>query len=258
VRNRVPTLTVTFPSDLQDAVLRIDTRPLASEAVKKPIPLNPGTHHVTVEAPGRGDFRAEVTLVEGDHKRLEAVLPPERAVEATPRWAPPATAAAQPPVPAEHTTRPAGADISTADSKDGDTLRKVVLVGELALTAAGLGVGIGYTLSKSAAQDRITDAQADVDARVQPGEPGGGCGSDVPVSQRPSACEDLSEAVGDARRANDLAIIGFVAAGVGATAAVVTFLVWPSSEAQGTSRPSVRMRGRTTRGGALVAVEGTF
>jgi hypothetical protein len=233
LRERIPTLTVRVPEDVEQPLLTIDGQRIAPALMGQPIPLNPGPHRIEVTAPSREPFAVEVPLGEAERRELEAPLRLESTM-------------AQAPGPAGSGSSAAGASLSAdTGATNSGTLRSVVLIGELAVTAVGLGVGIGFTISAGAADDRIQRAQADVDRLDN---------STGPCLDRNSpaqpACADLDEAVADKDRAQTLAVVGFAAAGVGAVSAVLTYVLWrptsKSTEAAGTLRPA----GGVARGGA--------
>jgi hypothetical protein len=220
---RVPRLTLSFPNDVVGASLEIDGVQVTDQP-GSPVLLDPGRHRIIARAPGRRDFEMEITLVEGQTQTLEVSLAP-------PRSAPESSTPAQ----------------RRRQEHDGPTLgtREVVLIGEATLALAGLGTGIGFSVAKGSASDRIEQAQRAVDASAA-GE-GSGCQTDSP----PPACAELRSALEDHDRATRFATVGFVTAGVGAAATLLTFVLWPSRERpvtagveRSSSGPTLSVRGR--------------
>ena len=220
---RVPRLTLSFPNDVVGASLEIDGVRVGDQP-GNPVLLDPGRHRIIARAPGRRDFEMEITLVEGQTQTLEVSLAPPRSAPAT------STSA-----------------VNEKQEHDGPLLgtREFVLIGEATLAVAGLGTGIGFSIAKGAATDRIERAQRAVDASAA-GE-GSGCQTDSP----PPACAELRSALEDRDRATRFATVGFVTAGVGTAATLLTFVLWPSRERpvtagveRSSSGPTLSVRGR--------------
>jgi hypothetical protein len=108
--------------------------------------------------------------------------------------------------------------------------RELVLIGESSVALAGLGVGIGFLIAQSNARGRVQAAQEGVDEL--PAANSAPCAT--PGTTARAACDELGAAIADHDRARLLSTVGFVSAGVGAVATVVTFAVWKSDE-----RPAV-------------------
>lgn len=76
LKERIPRLVVKLPDGVDGATLTIDGASVASSLVGTAIPLDPGTHKLAVQAPGRAPFAKEVELVErGKVVTVEASLP---------------------------------------------------------------------------------------------------------------------------------------------------------------------------------------
>jgi hypothetical protein len=205
--NRIPKLSLDVPSDIQGVTVEIDGHPITPAVLGNPIPLDPGVHRVIARAPNRGDFNERVELSAGQTHTLVLVFPQRG--PAPLRTASPSRAA-----------RPA----TTRSERRGIAPRTIALIGEGALAAAGLGVGIGFTVARANASNRVDRWQAEVDARSGGDDNGCQDGSASP------ACTELRSALDDHRRSSMLMTIGYVGAGVGVTAGVLTWLLWPASE----------------------------
>ena len=219
---RVPRVTVALPSDVRGATLEIDGIPVSSES-GTPVLLDPGRHRIVARAPGRRDFEMEIALAEGQTQTLEVVLTEPRSTEppsAVPR------------------------DAKTESQSSALGAREFVLIGEATLAVAGLATGIGFSIAKSDASDRAERAQEDVD----PTNPSGASGCpDV----NPAACAELEDANADGKQASRFATVGFVVAGVGAAATVLTWTLWPSE-------PRVAASVRPSAAGAELTLSGRF
>jgi hypothetical protein len=219
---RVPRLTLALPSDVRGATLEIDDKPVSEEG-GTPLFLDPGRHRIVARAPGRPDFEMEITLAEGQTQTLEVVF-------TEPRPEDPASVPRNEPT-LERDTSGFGA-------------REVVLIGEATLAVAGLAAGIGFSIAKGNARDRAERAQQAVD----PSDPNGSSGC---PGANPAACAELDDALADGKQASRFATVGFVAAGVGAAATVVTWVVWPTGSSVSTSiEPSAK--------GAKLVLSGRF
>lgn len=206
--SQIPKLKLDVPADIQGVTVEIDGHPITSAVLRNPIPLDPGAHRIVARAPNRGDFNERVELSLGETHTLVLVFP-----QRGPTPGPAAVA---------HGPRP----LAENAERGGVTPRTIALIGEGALVAAGLGVGIGFTVARARAGDRVERAQADVDARSGAGD--AGCED---TSARP-ACTELRSAIDDHERSTLLMTVGYVGAGVGLTAGVLTWLLWPTSDAR--------------------------
>jgi hypothetical protein len=202
---RVPTLVIVSPSGVTGVQVSIDGQVIAPAVLERPAPVNPGQHRVRAWAPGYLDFDTELTLSEGERRVVTLRLTPEAA--------PPAEAAPAQPVRA----RPS--------ASSGLTTRTYVLVGEVAVTAAALAVGVTFAVAGSQADDRVARANDRVDrVASQSGVP---AECSVATGDVLESCNDLSDAVDDRNRYRLLSTVGFVGAGVGAIATLATYLFWP-------------------------------
>jgi hypothetical protein len=205
---QIPKLLLDVPPDLQGVTVEIDGHAINPAVLKNPIPLDPGSHQVVAHAPNRGDFNERVDLTLGQTHTLVLVFPQ--------RGAPP------PPAAAPVVARPAAPE----PERRGVAPRTIALIGEGALFAAGLGVGIGFTVARANAAARVERAQREIDARS-----GGGDAGCEDAAANPG-CTELRSAIDDHRRSSLLMTVGYVGAGVGLTAGVLTWLLWPTSDAR--------------------------
>jgi hypothetical protein len=224
---RVPRLVLVLPSDVVGTKLEIDGM-VVNEPAGTPVFLDPGRHRVIARAPGRRDFEMEITLVEGQTQTLEVSLAPPREAHSPS----PSTPIRE----SQPATEPS--DFGT---------REVVLIAGASVAVAGLAAGIGFSFARGSATERIERAQQDIDAATG-GNPAGCSSTDAPAA----ACDELQSALDDHDRTSRFATIGFVTAGVGTAAALLTWTLWPSTA--GNTTASVA----PTSGGATLAVSGRF
>jgi hypothetical protein len=145
-----------------------------------------------------------MTFAEGERRTVEAILPP--------------VSSRQPPPPGPIQDRG-----ETSNTTVG--ARTWVLIGEATATLTFLGMGIGYSIAKSSANRRLQRSQENID-RID--RSAGACLS--PQGALMGYCADLSQALDDRQRADNLATAGFAAAAVGAAATVLTWWLWPEPE----------------------------
>jgi len=207
MQKRVPTLTVQVPPDIVNPTLAIDGTVVKRELAGTPIPLNPGTHSLVIFGPGRRPFHAQVSLGEGATVTQVAELVPEPIM--------PSTATA--PI----------ASIERTAAGAWNAPRTWTLVSEAALTAVGLGIGLGYTLASHAAGNRAADAQSRVDGS------GTTCPEALSGPALGSDCDLLDAASTDRYRYQNIAVAGFIGAAVGAAALGATWLLWKPSPKEG-------------------------
>ncbi len=225
IDSRVAKLDIVVPPG-KSALAEVDGRSLPATTLGTSLRLDPGSHRVVVRAKDEADYRAELTLGTGEHRTLKVFF----------REGADAKAAQAPPDAALVTGGPGGPGGSgppaPVHNDHGSALRTGVLIGEAALTLAGLGVGIGYALARDDASAAVAQAEAAI----------------------PS--EDTRKNVATANEHFDQVVrrerIGFITAGASAGLMVATWVFWPASP----ERPAVAVR--PSPGGALLFARGAF
>jgi tetratricopeptide (TPR) repeat protein len=205
---QIPRLTLVLPPGVPQAVVEIDGKVVSPAVIGNPAPIDPGPHRIVARAPGHQPFEKRLVIGSGEASNLELSLVP-----LAPR---PTT---QAPV---ASPKPAAAD--DPPSRSGFGAREATLIGEAALVAAGVGIGIGFTLARADATDRAENAQATIDHRS--GGDVGACEPAAPLSE----CAQLREALEARQSHGRIAAAGFVGAGVSAAALMATWILWPSSQ----------------------------
>lgn len=230
VKKRVANVTLKLPAKVDGVRVEVDGVAVKAAVIGKVMPQNPGRRVFTASAPGRQPFRRELELAEGESRELAIDLPEK---SAAPLAAPPGT-----PAPAADPAEEgggakegsAGAHLDSQSAKPGSA-RTLVLVGELAFTAVALGAGVFFTIQKNDSQDEI-DA-ANLELTKLSGSGSKVCNSPAPGDEK-NYCDQLKELTDQRNRQQNLALAGFVGAGVGAAATLATFLLWkpaPKSQA---------------------------
>jgi hypothetical protein len=196
VEKRIPTLQIAVRGGRGGSLaVRIDDAPLADWTPDRVLPLNPGSHRVTVVPAGDVGVSREVTLAEGAQQRAEIELP-----GATPEIVPVVTQTPPPQAPPPPPPAP---------------LRRGWIgpaIAGFGVGAAGLALGIGAGVG--AANGAATIRKL--------------CGGDVCAATNPGSVQAKS----DLSSANALATastVGFVLAAAGAATGVVLLVVRPGS-----------------------------
>lgn len=216
LQQRLPRLTLEVPTDVQAPLITLDRQPLTASEVALGVPLNPGLHQVRVQAAGRRPFERALNVKEGDRIALVAVLP-----LAAPPGGPSEASSSSEAVPAIDSSRSA---VPRTENNRSSSTKLYLMIGESVLTAAGLGVGIGYAVARGAATERANTALEQLELAA-PGNPTACSTQDQSVA---GLCSDLTTALHDHDRAAHLSQVGFITAGVGAAALLTTWLVYPS------------------------------
>lgn len=213
--SRVPTLVISALANVPGLEVTIEGRVLPLSVLGRPAPVNPGNYRVVARAPGYRDFMREVALGEGEARTIEI-----RMTRLPPSPAPLAAA------PSGELTPTSETEPERRESEQGSA-KPYVVAGEALFAAASLAVGIRYLFVKNAARDRIDRAQERVDLYSE-GNPSA-CRDPMAGSDLERHCRELDAAIADPEedRAELISTLGFVGAGVGAGAAILTYLVWP-------------------------------
>jgi hypothetical protein len=229
VRAKVALLTLRVPDGIQNVSVQVDGKAVSASVLGVPMPINPGRHRIQAVAVGRTPYASELSLGLGEVREVPLELP-----FAT-------TAPAPPPQPAP--ARQPTADKASSDS--GMSARTLVLVGEASLAALGLGAGILFMVSESSANERMDEANRTVLEQVGGSDPDGtACNKPRP------GCAEWKEAASDREQAENLALAGFVTAGVSAAAFGLTLWLWPDAE------PTVAVQAAPSRG--YLSITGRF
>ncbi len=207
VRERVPRLTVTVQDGVTGAVLTIDGKSVANSLIGQSVPLNPGQHLIVVASKNRQDFRVELSLSEGEKRDVHADLPSA--------------------APSPHGASDGGVmEAPTSETDDegeprSGFARPAVLIGESVVSAGFLGLGLAFTFKKKDAQDRVRAATRELDDM---GATSSSCAPTNPT--RSDSCDLLAKARQDEFDADTPILVGYVGAGVGVAATVLTALLW--------------------------------
>lgn len=213
VKKRVAGIKLELPAKVDGVVIELDGVPVKAALIGKVVPQNPGKLVITARAPGRQPYRREIELDEGESRELTIDLP-EKTAAAGP-------AAAAEPAPGESAA--GGSTSASLDSAKPSSTRTIVLIGEAAFTAVALGAGIFFTIQKGKSQDEIDAADAEL---TKASGSGNVCAKASLSDQEQDYCGQLESLTDQRNQQANLALAGFIGAGVGAAATVATFLLW--------------------------------
>jgi tetratricopeptide (TPR) repeat protein len=195
-----------------DAEVLLDGNRIESSGGARTLWLGPGQHALVARAGARTSLTRTLTLTPGHDEDVRLDVP-----EVVPAAAAPATATAKVAVPMN----------APAPRTDNKTARTTVLITGSVLAVGGVVVGVLSTLRHSSelnARDAtLRELRAEVPSSYSDNSL---C---MPRMDIPAKCADLHQHVVDADAAQNLAIGGFVAAGVFGAATVATYLLWPSA-----------------------------
>lgn len=91
LKARLAKLTIANRSGEGDVEVARDGEILPASLLGAPVPVNPGAHEITVRFPGSGEWKAQVTLKEGEARTVEIPplvdeVSPESSSSGPPRW----------------------------------------------------------------------------------------------------------------------------------------------------------------------------
>ncbi len=198
--------------------------------VGTPTRLDPGLHILRAVRDER-EQRHEVVVAAQEQYRIELSIP-----------------APEPPAPLPPASQPAR---DAPPDEPPRSIKLPLLIAEGVVTAAGLGIGLGFTVRANQASDEADRALADIDSK----DPARQCGSELESVQ--SACSQLSDLKQREFDARHVATAGFIGAGTGAVLLLATWLLWPDEGAPAdasTPRLNARFDGRRS----FVGVFGQF
>lgn len=172
--------------------------------------VEPGNHVLRAELAGRASPSQQFTIGEGEQLTLVLIVPAPQPVPA------------RPPL-----VLPPKAELSVPMKREsgGNQTRTVVLFSGGLLTAAALGVGIGFTLKANDLGDQADRLRQEVEAEGDPNlaQIHGVCGPSA--MQPPAACGTLRATVTEGDHARNTATVAFVAGGVIAVGTVAYYLL---------------------------------
>lgn len=213
-----------------DAELYLDAKQLSAKLFGTSVPVDPGARRIRVTASGHVPFSQSINLLPKERRKLRVELVREPPPDAAPGSV------------ASDRTDSAPREVSSSSAT-----QVVVLAAEALITLGALGVGVGFTAEASSRErdrDNLLNSIG-MTSRCS------GSSGEHPL------CIDVRKADADARNARTVATLGYVGAGVGAAAFLVTWLVWPDDEpAQASSAARLRFIPDAT--GAGLSLTGRF
>lgn len=200
------------------AEVRVGGKSVGRAPLEHELYVEPGTHFVEVSLDGYDTEKREVVARAGGEEGLRIELA-KKAAGAAPAAGP------APPQGNGGKQAPSQNGTGGGGTRDDSSTKTTVLIAEGVVAAIGLGVGVGYLLAKSSAEDdrdrlkqrSITEVGAN------------GCASQPDAS----VCVDLEDAADRARKNATISTVGFVGAGVAVIGLGATWLLWPSPKSGG-------------------------
>ena len=246
-KKEIGTLSITV--NVEGANVSCDGRDVGKAPIEGEVFVEPGATSVVVRAEGHKEALRTVALAKGETKAIEITLetdPNAGAVVPAPGAGGNGGASGIEPANGGTGGNGASADANGGVDTGGMSTKTVVVIAGSALTAIGLGVGIGFTIAKGNAKDDAEALRQETTAALGPG----GCRAGV------AACDDLADANDRGESAARLSAIGFIGAGVFGAGTLAALFLWPDKKTD-VSR-STRFGAQPVRGGAGFQVSGSF
>ena len=199
----VPELTLSLPPGAPaGTVVKRDGAVVAGAALGIALPVDPGDHLVSTQAPGGDLWEQRITLAKGEKKPLVLEVKAAPTVEARPAVAVPALVA---------TPEPANQDALPRDAAPGTSSRRV------AVYATG-GVGVAGLVLGSVMGGLVLGKKSIIETHCRPA---------IKVSD-PTRCDPIGlDAAGSAKTLGLVSTIGFAAGLAGVGTALVLLLTEP-------------------------------
>lgn len=231
------------------ATLILDGNATEREPPDAPLWLDPGEHTLSAKLAERSSPERKLTIAAGETQTVSLTV--ER---------PEATETSAPEAPTSPIVTPATMSSSNdVRPQAGNAARTWTVIGGSALTAAALGVGIGYMLDANALDDDAAQLRAKTETGVDPKLVKDQAQCTLPSGVRPAACDELRAKVNDANSARIVSIVGFASAGAFAAATVVTYFLWPSEHRETSSTAGLSVSPLSVgRGGTGLQIFGRF
>ncbi|MEZ4222331.1 MAG: PEGA domain-containing protein [Polyangiaceae bacterium] len=210
---------------VEGAQVSCNERDVGKTPIEKEVFVEPGATNVVVKAEGHKEARRTVALARGEMKEVEITLevdsgagvvtpPPDSGHHGTGNGKP-------------HTPPPDdgnGAHVSS----DGMSTKTIVVIGGAALTAIGLGVGIGFLVDANGADDDAKSQLKDMEAQLGPN----GCAANADAA----ICSDIIDSLEHRDSSRKISTAGFIGAGVFGVGTLAAFLLWPEGDSKTTAR----------------------
>jgi hypothetical protein len=201
-------------ADTPGAKVYLDDRELGSAPLQTDVWVDPGVHSLIARLNHESSPERTITIAAGETQGVTLLVTPP---------SPPAQL--QKPLPPPPSPAPANQQADTS----GMSPKTIVLISGGVLTAAAIGMGIGFTLKYNAAKqeaDRLTPIIA---SKAMPpyDSPTNYCVP--PPGVRPDECTELAQKADERQSAAYVAIGSWVAAGVFAAGTTAAYFLWPAA-----------------------------
>jgi hypothetical protein len=221
---RIATLTISVSgADPKAVSVMVDGQKLPSVFVGAPKPMDPGEHRVQALGENLASELLTLHIKEGSRESVSLTLSPQKGA-IPPATTSPETTPVVPPPASSNRVEMRSSDIAPLPPEGRSNGMRIASYAALGVGVVGLGAGTFFGLSSMSKRSEADDLCADPNR--------------CPVSQR-GKIEGLDD---DARQAQTLATIGFIAGGVGLAAGVTLFLLSGNKQEQTAAahRPTVR------------------
>jgi hypothetical protein len=187
-------------ADVADVRVTFDGATLATALDGKPVEVDPGAHKIRFEREGSQPAEQSVVIKAGEKLRpVSVVLRPAAAV-----------AVVTPLEPAPE---------KKSGSGDGAHVAVTIVLGVVAAGALAGGIGLGFA----------SQSDADTAASLRSQMPSTAC---IGANATSASCQSLSNAVDAQNRDAAISVALYVASGLFAAAAIVSWLVWPKARTE--------------------------
>ncbi|HMR78332.1 MAG TPA: PEGA domain-containing protein, partial [Polyangiaceae bacterium] len=228
----------------------VGTAPLTGEVF-----VEAGATSVVVRAEGHKDARRTVALAKGETKALEITLETDPNAGAVVPVGPSGGSGG---TGGTSGTEPAGGAAGNGASADanggvdtgGMSTKTVVVIAGSALTAIGLGVGIGFMLDSNSADD---DANSNF-SKVETTLGKNGCAG----NQGAAICKDLNDSLERRDSSKQLSTVGFIGFGVFGAGTLAALLLWPEEKSESARPLGSQFAFAPTKGGARASFTAQF
>jgi hypothetical protein len=218
VKPRLSHLTVRVEGgEDQRVIVTMDGTPIASALVGVERPVDPGTHELQATADGFQSALSRITLAEAQREQVVLTLMPKPGVTVAQITGETPAEAAPAQTPASQPTAPAPVTPQQDRGSSGSGGMRVGSYVAFGVGAVGIGLGTFFTLQSSSKRSEADDLAEQ-------------CGPDCRTTD-PEA-EEIASLDDEARSAQTLGIVGFIAGGVGVATGVTLLLLSGGSESE--------------------------
>ena len=250
-KQEIGTLSITV--NVEGAQVACDGRDVGKAPIAGEVFVEAGATSVVVKAEGHKEARRTVALAKGETKAIEITLetdPNAGAVVPAPGAGGNGGASGIEPANGGTGGNGASADANGGVDTDGMSTKTVVLISGAALTAIGVGVGIGFMLDSNSADDDASSNFSKVETTLGKN----GCAG----NQDAAICKDLTDSLERRDSSKQLSTVGFIGFGVFGAGTLAALLLWPEGKSEGARPLGSQFAFAPTKGGARASFTAQF